>query len=215
MCVTSAAEDLIYLLYVDDWGLTLLFPFLSEGQSPEKGSFFLLSAGNSWNWGKQNTASAGVHSLKMSRLLKSLLSLAISGPACQTKNQPLNLLPFFTLCSVFEGLGNKTPITKTWPKTCSSEASHKIQGLLENWAHRWTTKMIISESSGSKLLLLLFSNSLKWFASHLGKRNYCYVLFKDGKLSHGEMNWVKIGCAWAHYTDQGLFWVPGLHPLAL
>lgn len=49
MCVTSAAEDLIYLLYVDDWGLTLLFPFLSEGQSPEKGSFFLLSAGNSWN----------------------------------------------------------------------------------------------------------------------------------------------------------------------
>lgn len=129
MCVTSAAEDLIYLLYVDDWGLTSLFPFLSEGQSPEKGSFFLLSAGNSWNWGKQNTASAGVHSLKMSRLLKSLLSLAISGPACQTKNQPLNLLPFFTLCSVFEGLGNKTPITKTWPKTCSSEASHKIQGL--------------------------------------------------------------------------------------
>lgn len=81
---------------------------------------------NSWKKerGKQNAASAGVHSVKMSRLFKSLLSIAISCPACQRHLHLIFSLSWHcTVCSIFDGLGNKAPITKTWAKMHSSEAS--------------------------------------------------------------------------------------------
>lgn len=124
------------------------------------------------DWGKQNTASAGVHSVKMSRLFKSLYSKAISGPACQTKTPLLNLQAFLAshrMVSIW-WLRKQSPHHKKHrPKCVQVRHLIKIQSLLGNPAYRWTTRTMHCESSGPQLLQLLFSKSSRWFTSHLGK----------------------------------------------
>lgn len=66
------------------------------------------------------------------------------------------------------------------------------------------------ESSGYKLLQLLFSKSSRWFTNHLGKWKQLSVLFKGGKLSHGEVKWAHASTDQPWLGSRKLTWVsPG------
>lgn len=94
-----------------------------------------------------------------------------------------------------------------WPKMCSSETSLKIQSLLGNSAHLWTGK-IDSHSSRSKFLLLLFSDSSRWFTNHLCKGNKSHILLK--KINRVMERWSELSTEWLflgslHWVSSGLW----------